>query len=261
VADRVPDHRRTQGLAVFGISGLAPIGLGTTLGDVILGFAGYERLFLVAAVFSLVSFLMTFTLDSNNSRGGEAPPGGFTTVLRRRDLRPIWVATGALSLSFSVAFVFVATFVERQGLGVVSPFFVAYAGVAVLLRLGLGSLPDRVGPHRMVMPSLLAYAAGFATLAIVPSLTGLVVAGALGGVGHGFSFPVLLGLATGRAGPVDRASATAVFTALLDAGSFVFAPALGWVIAGWGYPAGFGGAIGGIVLILAVFSLLERRRG
>ena len=47
-ADLVPAERRTQGLALFGVSGLVPIGLAAYSGDVILAAATYRELFLVA---------------------------------------------------------------------------------------------------------------------------------------------------------------------------------------------------------------------
>src|SRR4029078_10378154 len=44
-ADVIPPARRTEGIALYGISGLLPISLGGLLGDVILTHAGYVRLF------------------------------------------------------------------------------------------------------------------------------------------------------------------------------------------------------------------------
>ena len=56
-ADCVPAQRRTQGLALFGVSGMLPIGLGGALGDVILARADYSLLFIAATGLALLSFL------------------------------------------------------------------------------------------------------------------------------------------------------------------------------------------------------------
>ena len=55
-ADLVPASRRTEGLAIFGISGLIPIGLAAVAGDVILAYASYRELF--------AEFLLNAVIDS-----------------------------------------------------------------------------------------------------------------------------------------------------------------------------------------------------
>jgi MFS family permease len=238
VADRVAKERRTQGLAVFGISGLAPIAIGTTLGDLLLRVSDYRLLFLVAAGFALLALALSLTLERTGVHEG-ATPHGFMAVLGKRGLRSVWWGTLLLSLGFTVVFVFVKTYVESFGLGSVGPFFVAYGGAAVVWRLVFGWVPDRLGPARMVAPGMLAYAGGFALLALMGSTSGLVLAGLASGLGHGIVFPVLLSLAGTRAGAANRAAATAVFTAILDSGLLVLGPALGAIIIGLGYPTTF----------------------
>jgi MFS family permease len=239
VADRIPPERRTHGLALFGISGLAPIGIGSSLGDLLLRIADYRTLFVVAAAFSGVAFLLAMTLESSGVKVG-ATPHGFKTVLLNRALRPIWLGAAMLSIGFATVFVFVKTYVDTSGLSSVGPFFVAYAATAVLLRTVFGRVPDRVGPRKVVVPGILGYAACFAALALIGSNVGLVLAGAFGGFGHGVTFPVLLSMSTTRADPDSRGATTSVFTAILDGGLLAFGPLLGVIITGPGYPAMFG---------------------
>ena len=57
IADRVPAANRAHGIAVFGISGLLPMGIAPALGDLILTTDwSYQGLFLIAAGFSLIAF-------------------------------------------------------------------------------------------------------------------------------------------------------------------------------------------------------------
>ena len=46
-ADTIPIKRRTQGLAIYGLSGLIPISFAGYLGDTVIAAAGFSRLFLV----------------------------------------------------------------------------------------------------------------------------------------------------------------------------------------------------------------------
>ncbi len=258
VADRVPAEKRTQGLGLFGISGLAPIGLGTAAGDFILASADYRLLFFVAAGFSLIALTFAMTLPGGRVVGGEAPKGFFHALLNK-DLIPVWLAAALVGMSFSLAFVYVKTFVDTSGLVSVGPFFLAYSGVAVLLRLAFGWVPDHFGPKRVYGPGLVFYIAAFLVLAFTRSSAGLLVAGVLAGAGHSLSFPIALSLATLRSGPDDRGSVTTVFMAVIDVAAMVMTPVIGALITAVGYTGGFVATSVVLLLGLATFYRLDRK--
>jgi MFS family permease len=260
-ADVVPAQRRTEGLALFGVSGMLPIALGGLLGDVILHRADYRMLFEVAAGMACISLLLSLPLR-DAPRGGvdEEPSRGFMAALTQRDLLSIWWVTGAFALALASVFTFVKRFVDETGLASVGGFFSAYAGAAVFLRLTFGWLPDRVGPKRVLLPALCAVVAGFALLASAQSARAVIAAGTLFGLGHGFAFPVLFGILVTRARVADRGSAMGIFTALFDAGSVVGGPMIGAIITFAGFGAGFGTA-GAIVAVgTGVFFVWDARR-
>src|SRR5437879_3648782 len=58
-SDLVPAARRIEGIAIFGVAGMATNGLGPTLGELLIARGGYAAFFLVAAGFALVSFGLT----------------------------------------------------------------------------------------------------------------------------------------------------------------------------------------------------------
>ena len=72
-ADLVPPARRTQGLALFGVSGMLPIAMGGVLGDVLLSHFAFKSLFFASLVISLCSSVFNFMLMNNfiNSRSGK----------------------------------------------------------------------------------------------------------------------------------------------------------------------------------------------
>ncbi|MCH8991211.1 MAG: MFS transporter, partial [Acidobacteria bacterium] len=61
-ADILPDRHRTQGLALFGISGMLPIALGGLLGDFILARWDFQALFMTSVGFAVVTFALSFSL-------------------------------------------------------------------------------------------------------------------------------------------------------------------------------------------------------
>jgi predicted MFS family arabinose efflux permease len=84
-----------------------------------------------------------------------------------------------------------------------------------------------------------ALASGLVLLAFATSRTDLAIAGVLAGAGHGYTFPILLGLVVGRARANERGAALAVFTALFDAGTLLGGPMLGAVVEAASYRAMF----------------------
>ena len=261
-ADCVPAARRTEGLALFGVSGMLPISLGGLLGDLILSRSDYFTLFVTAGGLALASLLLSLPLWDRPrlSSGEDEAPHGFRAALRNRDLLPLWWIGGVFATALACTFSFLKLFVEETGLASVGGFFSAYAGAAIVLRVFLGWLPDRVGAKRVLLPALVALATGFAVLAVADQARDVWIAGVLCGLGHGFTFPILFGMVVTRTRDADRGSAMAIYTALFDVGVVVGGPGFGFVIGTSGYTAAFGLAAALVFGGAVIFALWDRGR-
>jgi MFS family permease len=260
IADRVPAANRAHGIAVFGISGLLPMGIAPALGDLVLTTGwSYEGVFLIAAFFALVSFGLSLFLEPSGVSTGAATTR-FREVLTSEALRPVWVATVFVSIAFTTAFVFVKTYATTTGLLSVGPFFSAFAFAAIVWRLVFGGLPDKVGLKKAIGPGLASYAVGLAIVGVIGGQSGLALGGFFAGLGHGISYPVILAIATTRAPVGDRGTVTATFTAVFDLVLFAIAPLLGLVISVFGYPAMFLTVSAAVVGGIAFFYGFDRGR-
>ena len=238
-ADILPDHRRTHGLALFGISGMLPIALGGLLGDFVLERWDFQALFMTSAALATVAFMLSVFLPEVVEPAGRKGGTSFLAPLRQRDLLPVWWMTIVFSLALTAYFTFLRTFVDETGIGTVGGFFAAYSATAILLRLTTGWLPDRVGSKRVLYPALVLFAGGFVVLAGAGSTGAVLLAGSLCGAGHGYAFPILYALSFGRAERKNRGSASAIFTGLFDVGILVGSPVFGWLIAAFSYQTMF----------------------
>ena len=259
-ADVVPEDRRTQGLALFGVSGLLPIALGGVIGEVVLNLWDFQALFITALSFAIIALGLSLPLRETVTPGqaSEVERGGFFRALQDRQLLPLWFILGVFALVLTSYFIFLKTFVEETGIGSVGLFFAVYAVTAILLRVFLGWLPDRLGPRRVLYPAFGALAIGFLVLAGATSATHIAVAGMLSGIGHGFGFPILLTMVVDRATDAERGSAVALFTTEIDLGLLVGGPLLGAVISIWGYSAMFVLCAAIVVVAMPTFSLWDR---
>lgn len=260
-ADIVPASRRTEGIALFGVSAMLPISLGGLLGDWILRWGNFEYLFVVSIAFAVVSLVLSVPLqDRRPSLASGVRSRGFVATTFQPDLLPLWFVGTIFATAATSVFVFLKTFVMESGIGSVGLFFTAYAIAAVSLRLRLGWLPDRYGPKRLLYPSLGVMALGLALIPLAEGSRLLVVAGVLSGLGHGFAFPILSGLVVTRAREVERGAAMAIFTALFDAGVLVGGPLLGFLIQLGGYALMYFSAAGMLVAGTVIFLFWDRAR-
>jgi MFS family permease len=260
-ADVVPPSRRTQGFAVFGVSGLLPIAVAGVLGDFVLNVAGFSELFITAAVCAGLALFLAIPLRERKPELAEGQErSGFVAVIKNRSLVPVWVMAAGFAFVLTAYFTFLRTFVDETGIGTVGLFFAVYGAAAVFLRVFLGWLPDRVGPKRVLYPSMACLAGGFLFLSVASGNIHVALAGLLGGVGHGFGFPILSGISVDRAPDEDRGSAITFFTALFDLGVLVGGPILGVIITGLGYSAMFTFAALFILVNTALFSIWDDHR-
>ncbi|MFK7984555.1 MAG: MFS transporter [Sandaracinaceae bacterium] len=259
-ADIVPATRRTEGMGLFGVSGMLPISLGGLIGDAVLARANYAALFQVTVALALVALLISLPLKEPPREISKVERGGFLSALTQPDLAPIWFVGSAFSVALAGVFAFLKRYVELEAVGSVGLYFSTYAGAAILLRVLFGWVPDRYGPKRALYPSLLFITGSLLALAVAPSSFWVGVAGALGGLGHGFAFPILSALVVGRANPADRGSAVSLFTAVFDAGILLGAPVLGLVAETSDYRVMY--AVGAVVPVVggAVFAVWDRAR-
>lgn len=260
-ADWVPASRRTEGLALYSASGMLPIAIGGLLGDLLLAGGTYASLFIVSAVLAAGAFAASLGISEKpRVRAADAePPRGFAAALGQRDLMPLWMIGAVFGIALAGVFTFVKRYAMETQVASVGAFFTAYAGTAILVRLIGGSVPDRVGPRRLLPVALATLAVGIGLLALARSQAEVLGSGVLCGIGHGFAYPMLSSLVVTRARESERGAAISVLTALPDVGALVGAPLAGWILEATGFSAMFAISAASLLAGTAVFALWDRR--
>jgi MFS family permease len=255
-ADIVPAHRRAEGIAMYGISGMIPMAVGVLLGEWVIVDGDYSRMFQLAGACALGGLLASALLPE--TRIG-APGRSFFAAARAPELRPLWFVGTSFAMGLAAYFVFLKTYlIEAPQLGSMTLFFTTYAVAAVLLRVLFGWVPERFGLIRVLIPSLLIGGAGLGLIALATGPVHLLIAACACGVGHGFAFPIISALVVMRAQPDERGSAIALFTALFDLGVLLGGPCFGVSARYAGYPATFALAGGLCIVATVVFLLWDR---
>jgi MFS family permease len=259
-ADYVPARRRTQGLALFGVSGMLPIGVGPTAANWLIAQHGWPWVFATAVALAGVSLALSFRLrDAPRARIAAGPSASMGDVLAQRELRPIWFLGAAFATVLTAFFVFVPRFAQDTGIGSDATFFQTYMLAALILRIAFGWVPDRIGPHRALTPALLSLVAGLVVMARASAASDVALAGFLCGLGHGYAFPILSGLVVNRVSEDARGTALAIFTGLFDLGMLVGSSAFGALVEWQGFPVLYACSAGALATALAIFTRWDAR--
>ncbi len=257
-ADSLPVHLRTQGLAIFGLSGLIPIATSNLAGDPLISAAGYQGVFLAAAACALTSWALVWRLPLLPVIG-QRPRRNFWAVVGQRDMVPLWWITLMFSMGLETLLTFMRTYIDTRQIGTLGTFFAIYGGTAVLARLGGGSRYDHL-PHRAVtVAAVLGQAGGLGLVAVAPGAVTLAAGAALLGTAHGIVFPILSSQVIGRARTAERGSAMATFTSVMDIALLGIAPLVGRLIDVTGYTTAFS-VVGAMLAVGATVYLVWDRR-
>lgn len=256
--DIVPASRRIEGIGLFGVSGMLPMAVGGWLGDRVLALGGYDWLFAASVALSLLGLALSLPVREP-ARAAGAPPRGLAAALVDPQLLPLWLGGLCFAGALSAHFTFLKTYLLPTPTLSVSSFFSTYALTAVALRIFAGRLPERLGPRRVLVGSLVLLAGGLALLSLPPTEALLYAAGVMAGAGHGYAFPVLLGLVVTRARATERGAALALYTALFDSGTLLGGPLFGAIAERVSYSAMFLTASAMVLAGLAIFAVMDRR--
>lgn len=257
-ADAIPEEKRTQGLAIYGLSGLFPVALAGVLGDVMIGLAGFDGLFIAAALTGLGSWGLVRQLPTLQIMN-RSPRRSFFHALLQRNLLPIWWITLSFTVGMETVFTFTRTFVTERNIGSTGLFFAVYGLVAAATRIVGGRTYDRIPTRPLVVVAIGAYGVALLVLAQAASLPLFVAAAALAGSAHGAVFPVLSSSVVYRARLSERGSAMSIFTSIFDVALLLSAPVFGGLVEIFSYTAAFS-AIGAFLLFGGfVYSIWDKR--
>lgn len=252
--DLAPPERLGQALGVFGVSMLSMHAIAPAVAETLVAHAGWDAVFIAAAAMAAVCALGTVFVrePARRSRDGDAMPSLLSIARRPRSLR-IMAVTAFSGAAFGIMMTYPQPFALSLGRENVRGFFIAYAIAAACVRLGFGSMADRLGRDRVSVLSLAAY--GIVVLAMAKLRPGwLEPLGACFGVAHGLFYPAFNALALDAAGVHERGKVMALYNGSFNAGNSGATLLLGFLAARAGYPAVFvaaaAGVFAGVVLLV-----------
>jgi MFS family permease len=263
VYDILPAGRQGEAMATFSLCGMIPAALAPMAGEELIRRGGFGAFFAVACGLCVVAAYAARRFpDDRPARGpgaaivSEGP--GYPALLADRALLPFWIATLLFALAISSRTSFVAPFAYERGIERVGWYFAIYSSVGAALRVVSGRSIDRIGLERMLAPSFAVLALGLAAIAFTGYSGMLNLAALIGGIGHGYVYPVLSALVIARTQPNAIGRSSSIYASLYDLGGFAGPYLLGAIASGAGYGPMF--AVSGALALGAAAYLVSVER-
>ena len=261
IATALPPERRGEGIGVAGVVACVPAIVALPSGVWLAGNLGYAAVIAITAASALAPLMAVPWLAGPADRRPEGDPGAAQSASLIASLR----SGGQLRPSL----VFAATTVSA---GVVASFLPLAAGVSGgVAALGLfaqavastagrwwaGRYGDRHGHARLLVPGLLAAAAGMIVLIWVATPAALLAGMCLFGIGFGISQNVTFALMIDRAPVSGYGTASALWNLAYDAGYGAGPAVFGVFVVYTGYPVAF--AFTGMLMLTALVPAVHDR--
>jgi predicted MFS family arabinose efflux permease len=254
VASLVPPERRGEGLGLFGIVVGVPGVVALPLGVWLVGEAGYPAVFVAGAVAALAGLAVVAGLPGREP--AREPPVGVLAGLRTAALVRPAVSFSAAAMAAGVVVTFLPLAVTGGAGTLAAPALFVQAVAATLSRWWAGRYGDRHGPAVLLVPGMVATAAGVLALVGVDRPAAVLAGMALFGTGFGVTQNASMTVMLNRVAPSGYGTVSAIWNLAYDAGIGVGAFGFGVVAARTGYPAAF--AVTAALVALAAAGV-ERR--
>lgn len=247
-ADVIPVSRRVQGLAYFGLAGLAAIATAPMVGLELYRRFGWSALCGELAVLSLLMAVWSSRL-SVASHARTALKLSFRELWDGRVLRVALALTMA-AFGYGGVTSYAAMLSEQRGIHPPSLFFTAFAAANVVVRLTTSHLGDRFGIRAVLYPSLGLITVSLGILAAAQQAWQVILSATLFGAGFGNTFPAIMTFLLEHTDADRRARTFGSFVLAFDAGIALGSLAIGAI----GDRQGLGFAFG-VAAVVSAFGI------
>lgn len=236
--DIAPRARMGQAIGVFGAIMISTNALGPALAEWGARLFGWQAVFGTTVGAALLAAMLTWFLREEHHPQPRHETTSMLDLVRRPGLKRVLLVTAMVGWTFSSMFTFHQPWALACGFEQVSIFLVAFAACAMVVRIGVGGIADRLGRMRVAQATLLLYIAAPLSLIWLPTF-GLLLTGGLLGIAHGMFFPAFNAVAVEFARGNERGKAMAAYNGAFNIGFAAGSYLLGYLAIATSFPTIF----------------------
>jgi MFS family permease len=254
LTNMLPERRRAEGIAYWGLSSVAAIAVGPSIGFWIFRF-GWGTLCTGAALLNLIMAAIAWRLPPQPVQPRSQPARRVGV-----EWRVLLISLTLFMYSFGYGGItsFSALYADVNAVAPKSLYLTTLAIVMLVTRPLSGRLGDRFGYRRVFLPCLLLISVGLAALAMGGTRFWLMLSATIFGVGFGTAYPAYVGYVMRHVGADRRGAAFGAILAAFDTGIGTGSTTMGWMIGNYGFASAFGAAAALSALALPYFLVADR---
>ena len=254
MTNMLPERRRAEGIAYWGLSSVAAIAVAPTLGFWVYRH-GWGRLCLEAAALNVTMCAIAVALKEHDPH--PAHHGQQRGLLEWRVL-VLSVSLFLYSFGYGGITSFAAMYADANAVTPKGIYLTMLALVILVTRPMSGRLGDRLGYRRVFLPCLVLISLGLALLAMAATRASMILSAVVFGIGFGTAYPVYVGYVMRDVSPVRRGAAFGAILAAFDTGIGTGSTGMGWIIEHYGFQSAFAAAAAISALALPYFVIADR---
>jgi MFS family permease len=258
LADHTPPAKLGQAIGWLGGANVLMNAVSTMLAEPLAKHYGWDSVFQLGAIAGIAAFLLSFALrDAPAARLEAARQTSMPGTGAGTSLSTVLVSTMLISGVFIAMFGFIQPYALGLGAREVRGFFLGFSTSAVVCRLLLGGLGDRLGRRKLSALILIGYAlVTLVTVRLQPQF--LVLYGLGFGAAHGLLYPTMNALVLEVVPASRRGLGMVLYNGAFNAGTTLGALAWGLLAAQHGYPSVY--AVATLVALVSAAILMFGRR-
>ena len=259
VASTIPNERMGEGMGFFGLGISVAYVLGPCLGAAAVSREYFKWVFLLAALFILLSMLLTGFIKADHFEQSAVDQTKDTHWLSEVvEPKVIYESVFILFLGLLTGScdTYVVLYAKQMNITNIYLYFIVTTVAEMSTRIFSGKLYDRKGMNILVIPGALIGLVGCIAAAHATNLWMLCIFALLYGISMGMIFPVMEANAMKKVSPERRIAANATFYNFLDIGSGVGPLLFGALTQFTGYSNTF--LLSGLVFVVMLAIVLFR---
>ena len=250
----LPESRRAEGIAYWGLSTIAAIAVAPTIGFWVFQY-GWRVLCREAAALNAIMALIAWSLPPKEVKAHE-----HGRPRRLIEWRVLVLSFTLFLYSFGYGGItsFTALYADANGVSPKGIYLTTLALVILVTRPVSGRFGDRFGYRRVFVPCLVLIAVGLACLVAGGTRFWLILSALIFGTGFGTAYPAFAGYVMKQVGPERRGAAFGAILACFDTGIGTGSTSMGWIVGRYGFASAFGTAAVLSALALPYFLFADR---
>ncbi len=260
----LPEEKMSSGLGVFGLSGIVSQALGPSAGVAAMNLGnslwgeggGFRAIFLMSALFSLMSVLPCFLLPEMDAPGkvNVRREAWYKNIIAREAVLPSMVI-GLFMMGGMVITTYMIPYGNYRGISGVGLYFTINAVFMVATRPIAGRLTDKYGPNRTFYPGMALYLLAIIFISSAKSLPMIIAGAACASMGAGVVSPGVQSMTMQSVAPRRRPVASNTLYTVMDIGNFLGPTLAGFILARSNYETMFRAILVPLGVAIVIFTL------